>query len=280
VIYLDHNATTPLHPKVFEAMVPYLRQHWGNPSSQYGFGLEARLALQQARQQIAEMLGCQPGELVFCSSGTEADNLALRGAARAHRSRGDHLVTTMIEHHAVLNTCQALQQEGFRVTWLPVTPDGVVDREALRQSLDEPTILLSVMHANNETGVVQPVEEIAALAAGRGILFHTDAVQSTGKLPGRVADLGAQLVTFSGHKFYGPKGAAALYVRDGTELTPILTGGWQERGLRAGTENVAAAVGLAKALELALGDLSQAIGAALTALYLACPPGPLSRAAH
>lgn len=254
MIYLDHNATTPLHPKVFEAMVPYLRQHWGNPSSQYGFGLEARLALQQARQQIAEMLGCQPGELVFCSSGTEADNLALRGAARAHRSRGDHLVTTMIEHHAVLNTCQALQLEGFRVTWLPVTPDGVVDREALRQSLDEPTILLSVMHANNETGVVQPVEEIAALAAGRGILFHTDAVQSTGKLPGRVADLGAQLVTFSGHKFYGPKGAAALYVREGTELTPILTGGWQERGLRAGTENVAAAVGLAKALELALGD--------------------------
>ncbi len=235
MIYLDYNATTPLHPRVFEAMVPYLREHWGNPSSPHGFGHQARVALQRARQRIADSLGCQPCELVFCSSGTEADNLALRGVARALRSRGNHLVTTAIEHHAVLNTCKALEDEGFRVTYLPVTSDGVVEMDALRKSLGEETILISVMHANNETGVVQPVQEVAALAAERGILFHTDAVQTAGKVPLGAADLGAHLVTFSGHKIYGPKGAAVLIVRQGTPLVPVLTGGGHEHGLRAGT---------------------------------------------
>jgi cysteine desulfurase len=254
VIYLDHNATTPLHPRAFEAMAPFLLKHWGNPSSPYRFGSQARAAVEQARKRIADLLACKPTEIVFCASGTESDNLALRGAARVLRSKGSHIVTSAIEHHAVLYTCKALEDEGLRVTYVPVTADGVVDLEALAASLRDETILVSVMHANNETGVVQPVEEIAAITKKRGIVFHTDAVQSAGKLPRRLADLGADLVTFSGHKLYGPKGAAALYVREGTPLAPVTTGGAQEYNLRAGTENVAAIVGLAEAVALALED--------------------------
>jgi cysteine desulfurase len=179
VIYLDHNATTPIHPRAFEAMVPYLRERWGNPSSPYRFGNEARAAVESARTRIAECVGCKPAELVFCSSGTESDNLALRGVAHALKSRGNHIVTTAIEHHAVLNTCKALEKEGYRVTYLPVSQNGVVEIEALAASLCAETILVTVMHANNETGVVQPVEEIAAITRTRGIVFHTDAVQWT-----------------------------------------------------------------------------------------------------
>lgn len=251
MIYLDHNATTPLHPRAFEAMVPFLRERWGNPSSPYRFGAQARLAVEQARQRIADLSGCTPAEIVFCSGGTEADNLALRGVVRALKSKGNHVVTTSIEHHAVLNTCRALEGEGCRVTYLPVTEEGVVDVAALADSLCDETVLVTVMHANNETGVVQPVEEIAAITRRRGIVLHTDAVQSAGKLPRRVAELGADLVTFSGHKLYGPKGAAALYVRENTPLAPVTTGGPHERGLRAGTENVAGIVGFAAAAALA-----------------------------
>jgi cysteine desulfurase len=251
MIYLDHNATTPLDRRVFEAMVPFLQERWGNPSSPYRFAIQARAALEQAREQIAACLGCQPAELLFCSSGTESDNLALRGVARALRSRGNHIVTSAIEHHAVLHTCQALESEGFQMTYVPATSDGVVDVEALAASLRVETILVSVMHANNETGVIQPVEEIAAITRKRGIVFHTDAVQSAGKLPRRLAELGADLVTLSAHKLYGPKGVAALYVRAGTPLAPVTTGGAQERGLRAGTENVAGIVGFAEAVALA-----------------------------
>jgi cysteine desulfurase len=251
VIYLDHNATTPLHPRAFEAMVPFLRDRWGNPSSPYRFGADARQAVEQARRRIADLSGCTPEEILFCSGGTEADNLALRGVVLALRSKGNHVVTTSIEHHAVLNTCRALEREGCRVTYLPVSAEGSVELAALEASLCDETILVSVMHANNETGVVQPVDEIAAITRRRGIVFHTDAVQSAGKLPRRIAELGADLVTFSGHKLYGPKGAAALYVREGTPIAPVATGGPHERGLRAGTENVAAIVGFAEAAALA-----------------------------
>lgn len=257
MIYLDHNATTPLHPQVLEAMLVCLQEHWGNPSSPHSLGNQARTVMQQARARIAESLGCEPSEVVFCSSGTEADNLALRGVAGALRSRGNHIVTTAIEHHAVLHTCDALEEEGFRVTRVPVDPQGVVDLEALERSLTDQTILVSVMHANNETGVLQPVEEVAGMAARRAIPFHVDAVQTVGKLPFRLPKLGAGLVSLSAHKFYGPRGAAALFVRKGTPLRPVLTGGSHEHDLRAGTENLAGLVGLAKALELAVQDAAE-----------------------
>jgi len=265
VIYLDHNATTSLDPRAFEAMVPYLCERWGNPSSPYRFGNEARAAVERARERVAEVVGCKPAEIVFCSSGTESDNLALRGVAHAPRSRGNHIVTTAIEHHAVLNTCKALEKQGCRVTYLPVDRDGVVDMVALASSLAADTILITVMHANNETGGVQPVEEIAAIARTRGIPFHTDAVQSAGKLPQQLAGLGADLVSFSGHKLYGPKGSAALYVRHGTVIAPVITGGGHEHGLRAGTENVAGIVGFAEATALAF-EGAEAEGRRLQAL--------------
>jgi cysteine desulfurase len=265
LIYLDHNATTPLHPRVFEAMVPYLRERWGNPSSPYRFGAEARAAVEQARRRIAECVGCRPADIVFCSSGTESDNLALRGVACALGSRGNHIVTTAIEHHAVLNTCKALEREGWRISYVPVDRDGVVETKDLAAALCAETVLVTVMHANNETGVVQPVEEIAAVTRKRGVVLHTDAVQSAGKLPLRLAGLGADLVTFSGHKLYGPKGVAALVVRDGTPLSPVTTGGAHERGLRAGTENVAGIVGLAEAVTLAF-DGAEAEGRRLRVL--------------
>jgi cysteine desulfurase len=247
VIYLDHNATTPLRPEALEAMLPWLGERWGNPSSPHRFGHDARMAVEGARERIAACVGCRPSEIVFCGSGTESDNLALRGTARALRSKGRHLVTTAIEHHAVLHTCRALEAEGFRVTYLPVDAGGIVDLDALEASLGPETILVSVMHANNDTGVVQPVEEIAALTGRRGIRLHVDAVQTAGKLARRPGDLGADLVTFSAHKLYGPKGIGALYVREGTPLTPVTTGGGHERGLRAGTENVAGIVGFGEA---------------------------------
>ncbi|MBN2491941.1 MAG: cysteine desulfurase [Planctomycetes bacterium] len=265
MIYLDHNATTPLHPRALAAMEPFLRECWGNPSSPYRFGSEARAAVELARARIAGAIGSEPAEILFCASGTEADNLAVRGVACALRSCGKHLVTSAIEHQAVWNTCRALEAEGHRVTYLPVSPDGVVDLEALEASLGAETVLVTIMHASNETGVVQPVEEIAAIARRRGILFHTDAVQTAGKLPVQLAALGADLVSFSGHKLYGPKGVAALYVRAGTPLVPVMTGGTQERGLRAGTENVAAIVGFAEAAAVAFAEAA-AEGRRLAAL--------------
>jgi cysteine desulfurase len=257
VIYLDNNATTPLAPRVLEAMMPYLQGIWGNPSSPYRFGNEARSAVERARCRIAEHAGCKPGEIIFTSSGTESDNLALRGTARALRCRGNHIVTTAIEHHAVLNTCKSLESEGYRVTYLPVGADGSVTVEEVGNSLTQQTILVTIMHANNETGVLQPVKEIADLTKRRGILFHTDAVQTAGKIPQTLCALGADLISFSGHKFYGPKGTAALYIRENTPLTPVLTGGLQETGIRAGTENVAGIVGLSHAFALAVESASE-----------------------
>ncbi len=251
MIYLDYNATTPLDDRVFEAMTPYMTRNWGNPSSPYSFGNQARIAVEKARKRVAECLGCKPAEIIFTSCGTESDNLAVRGVAHTHRSRGNHIVTTVIEHHAVLNTCKALEAGGCRVTYLPVGSDGAVRIEEVEKSLCPETVLISVMHANNETGVIQPVGEIAALAKKRGIVFHTDAVQTAGKIPGRLCEIGADLISISAHKFYGPKGTAALYIREGTLLDPLLTGGPHERSLRAGTENVAGIIGLSKALVLA-----------------------------
>ncbi len=251
MIYLDHNATTPLHPRAFEAMLPFLKELWANPSSPYRFGSQAKAAVEFGRGQIANCIGCKPSEVVFCSGGTESDNLALRGVVRALKSKGNHIVTTAIEHPAVLNTCKALENEGYRVTYLPVTEEGVVEMAALRASLCDGTILVTVMHANNETGVIQPVEEIATTTRARGVVFHTDAVQSAGKLDRKLAELGADLVTFSGHKLYGPRGVGVLYVREGTPLAPWMTGGTHEHGLRAGTENVAAIAGCAEAVTLA-----------------------------
>jgi cysteine desulfurase len=228
-----------------------MTKHWGNPSSPYSFGNQARLAVEKARKRVAENLGCKPAEIVFTSCGTESDNLAVRGVTNALLHRGNHIVTTRIEHHAVLNTCKALEAEGCRVTYLPVGSDGAVRIEAVEKSLCSETVLITVMHANNETGVLQPVEEIAALAKKRGILLHTDAVQTAGKIPRPLCELGADLISVSGHKFYGPKGTAALYIREGTPLDPLLTGGPHERSLRAGTENVAGIVGFSHAMALA-----------------------------
>lgn len=233
--------------------MPYWRENWGNPSSSYRFGVEARTAVEKARKRVAELIGGKPSEIIFTSGGTESDNLAVRGAAQSLKSRGNHIVTTSIEHHAVLNTCKALEAQGFRVTYLPVNQAGFVEPDILAKSLTPQTILITIMHANNETGVIQPVEEIAKIAKAKGIVFHTDAVQTAGKLPGRLAALGADLISMSAHKFYGPKGTGVLYVKEGAVLVPVLTGGSHERGLRAGTENVAGTVGLAEALALAYG---------------------------
>ncbi len=251
MIYLDHNATTPLAPCVLEAMLPYLTERYGNPSSPTRFGHESRRAVEDARQKLADLVGCNPDELIFCSSGTEADNLALRGVVEALGKPGAHIITSAIEHPAVLATSKALSDQGYRVTYVPVTADGVLDLPCLLKSLRDDTILISVMRANNETGVLQPLDQIAAIAQARGILLHTDAVQTAGKLPESLSRLGASLVSFSAHKFHGPKGVAALFVRRGTPLRAVMTGGSQERARRSGTENVAGIVGMATALSLA-----------------------------
>ena len=252
-IYLDHAATTPTDPRVVEAMLPLLSHGWGNPSSIYAEAREARKALDAARRTVAEVLGARPTEVVFTSGGTESDNLALRGVAHAARRRGNHIITTAIEHHAVLHTAERLEAEGFRVTYLAVDREGFVDLEALKAALDDDTILVSVMYANNEVGAIEPVAEVARIvkAHDRHIAVHTDAVQAAGYLDLNVDRLGVDLLSLAGHKIYGPKGAGVLYVRTRTPFLAQTLGGSQEKSRRAGTENVAAAVGMATALRLA-----------------------------
>lgn len=251
-VYLDHNATTPVDPLVAAAMQPYLTEHFGNPSSAHGYAAAPRAAVAAARGQVAALLGCAPADVVFTGSGSEADNLAVRGAALARRDRGDHVVTQVTEHPAVLQTCRALERlHGFRVTYLPVDEWGRVAPESLAQAIGPGTVLVTVMHANSETGTVQPIAELARIARRHGVLFHTDAAQSVGRLPTLVDELGVDLLTVVGHKLYAPKGVGALYRRPGVELEPVLYGGGQETGLRAGTENVAAVVGLGEAARLA-----------------------------
>jgi cysteine desulfurase len=260
VIYLDHNATTPLDPRVLEAMVPYLTERFGNASSYYQLGRDARDALEEAREKLAACIGGRSEEIIFTAGGTEADNLALRGVARSLRGKGNHLVTSRTEHHAVLETCKALTQEGFEVTMLPVDREGWVDPDEVRRSLRPETILLSIMTANNETGAIQPLKEIGGIARDRGVLLHTDAVQALGKIALDVEEMCVDLLALSAHKAYGPKGVGALYVRHGTPLMSSITGGYHERGLRAGTENVASIVGMAEAAALATQNLEQEVG--------------------
>ncbi len=255
-VYLDHNATTPMRPEALEAMLPHLRGRFGNANSIHGWGREARQALEGAREVIASALGAREREsIVFVSSGTEADNLALKGAAWAATARGRHVVTTAVEHHAVINSCRSLEEQGFDVTYVSVDGDGLIDPEALERSLRAETTVVSIMHANNETGVIFPLADVGDLARDRGVVFHTDAVQTFGRIAIDVESLGIDLLSLSGHKIYGPKGIGALYVRPGTRMVPIVHGGQQERGRRPGTENVAAAVGLARAVQLALASM-------------------------
>lgn len=250
-IYLDHAATTPMIPEVFEAMKPYLTEEYGNPSSIYTIGQKAKNDMQIARTEIAEILGCYPEEIIFTSGGTESDNLAILGVARANKHKGNHIITTNIEHHAVIHPCEALEKEGFDVTYIPVEENGIVDPAKIKENVREDTILISVMYANNEIGTIQPIAKIGRMCKKKGIPFHTDACQVAGTLPINVDRLHLDLMTLNGSKIYGPKGIGLLYVRQGTNIQPIMYGGEQERRIRPGTENVAGIIGLAKALNLA-----------------------------
>ncbi len=255
-VYADYNATTPLDPLVLEAMLPYLREHFGNASSVHTIGREARAAIDDIRVRLAKLLGAQEGEIVFTGGGTEADNMAVFGVVRARRKQGRHIITSSIEHHAVLHACQYLEKTGeCEVTYLPVSRECLVDPADLRGAIRPDTVLVSIMSANNETGTIQPVKELAAICQERGVTFHTDAVQSFGKQAVKVNDWGVDLLSLAAHKFYGPKGVGALYMRRGTKLDPLLFGGSHENERRAGTENVAAIVGLGRAAELATAQM-------------------------
>lgn len=256
-IYLDHAATTPLHPEVVEAMLPFLREVHGNPSSMHRFGRRARQAVDEARLAVASSLHAEPGEIIFTSGGTEADNFALIGVALANRARGNHIITSKVEHHAVLDTCGHLEKMGFEITYLPVDKTGMVDTQQLVQAIRDETILISIMYGNNEVGTMQPVEEIGDIARSRGILFHSDCVQAFGSLPLDVRALPVDLLSVSAHKINGPKGAGALYVSRGVNVNPYLFGGSQEKKRRAGTENVPGIVGFGKAAEIAAGHLME-----------------------
>jgi cysteine desulfurase len=256
-IYLDYNATTPIDPEVADAMLPYLREHFGNPSSSHWFGVQARQAVERARQQVADLLSCQADEVVFTSGGSESNNFAIKGAALAHEDRGRHVITSQIEHPAVINVCKWLEKQGFRVTYLPVDEYGLIDPEEVRKAINSGTILITIMHANNEVGTIQPIPEIGKIAREHGILFHTDAAQSVGKIPTNVQELGVDLLSVAGHKFYAPKGVGALYVRRGVKLEKLMHGADHEQDRRAGTENVLEIVGLGKAAEIAGRDLEK-----------------------
>ncbi len=249
-IYFDHAATTPVHPEVLEAMLPYFQDCFGNPSSLHSFGQEAARACQQAREEVARLLNAEEREIIFTSSGTESDNLALRGVAHKFKSRGNHIITSRIEHHAVEYTCRALEHEGYDVTYLPVDSQGLVDPEELAAAIRKETVLVSIMYANNEVGTIQPISRLVEIAHERGVLFHTDAVQTVGQIPLDVQELGVDLLSLSAHKFYGPKGVGILYLRKGIQIDPIIYGGGQERGLRAGTTNTPGIVGMGKAASL------------------------------
>ena len=256
-IYLDHAATTPVAAEVLEAMLPFYSECWGNASGVYATGREARRAVENARKQVAEAIGAQPQEICFTSGGSESDNQAVCGAAAALKEKGKHIITTSIEHYAVLNPCLRLRKEGFEVTLIGPDCKGRIDPDNVRRAIRKDTILISVMTANNEIGTIQPVSEIGEISREYGILFHTDAVQAVGSLPMDVNRSNCDLLSLSAHKFYGPKGIGALYIRQGTRLTPLITGGEQERGLRAGTENVPGIVGLGKAITLAVENLEK-----------------------
>lgn len=250
-IYLDHSATTPVDKQVAELMLTYFTEFYGNPSSVHYFGRQVRKALDNAREQAAALIGASPKEITFTSGGTEADNLAIQGAVRAKAKKGNHLITSAIEHHAVLDTLKYLRNNGFELTILPVDGEGLVSIEDVKNAIRPETILISIMHANNEVGSIQPVEEIGRIAREKGILFHVDAVQSLGKLPIDVNKMNVDLMTISSHKIHGPKGVGALYIRHGVRISPLVFGGSQERKIRSGTENAPGIIGFGKACELA-----------------------------
>ncbi|NLM59833.1 MAG: cysteine desulfurase NifS [Clostridium sp.] len=256
-IYLDHAATTPVKPQVLEAMLPYFSDKFGNASTIYSVGRESKKALEEAREKVATALGVMPREIFFTGSGTEADNWAIKGTAYANKDKGRHIITTSIEHHAVLHACQYLESDGFKVTYLPVDENGLVSPQQVLDAITPETILISIMFANNEIGTIQPIGEIGKIAREKGIIFHTDAVQAVGNIPINANDLNVDLLSLSGHKFYGPKGVGALYIRKGVKIASFLHGGAQEKGRRASTENVPAIVGLGKAIELATQNIDE-----------------------
>jgi cysteine desulfurase len=257
-IYLDNHATTPLDPRVLDAMLPFLSARFGNAASHtHSFGWEAGAAVVAARKQIAALINASPNEIVFTSGATESDNLAIKGVAEVLRDRGNHIITVATEHKAVLDSCKHLEKHGFRITRLPVSPDGRIDLEQLATALTKDTILVSIMAANNETGVVQPLEEIGKLCRERGVLFHSDAVQALGRVPLDVERLNLDLASLTAHKCYGPKGCGALYVRRGVKIAPLIDGGGHEQGMRSGTLNVPGIVGFGKACEIALQDMPE-----------------------
>jgi len=260
-IYMDNHATTPLDPRVLEAMMPYLTDRFGNAASRnHKFGWEAEEAVEESRKQIAALIGADPREIVFTSGATESDNLAVKGVAWMYRDKGDHIITAVTEHKAILDTCKHLEKEGFRVTFLPVDNKGFVDLDDLRKAITDKTILISIMTANNEVGVIQDIKSIGKVARERGVLFHTDAVQAAGKVPFNVNEMNVDIASVSAHKFYGPKGVGALYVRRRNPrvlLTPIIDGGGHERGMRSGTLNVPGIVGFGKAAQIAREEMAE-----------------------
>jgi len=256
-IYLDYAATTPTHPEVVKAMLPYFTDAFGNPSSIHSYGQESKGAIEEARVKVADLIGARDEEIVFTSGGTEADNFAIKGVAYANENKGDHIITSSIEHHAVIETCKFLERRGFRVTYLPVDEYGLVDPNDVKKAITGKTILISVMQASNEVGTVEPIAEIGRIAKEAGIYFHTDAVQTVGHIPVDVNELGVDLLSMSAHKLYGPKGVGALYIRKGTKLIPFMHGGEQERRRRASTENIPGIVGFGKAVELAQQEISE-----------------------
>jgi len=256
-IYLDYTATTPTHPEVVKAMLPYFTDAFGNASTIYSYGQEAKGAIEEARDKVADLIGAQSEEIVFTSGGTEADNFALEGVAFAKESKGNHIITSSVEHHAVIETCKFLERRGFRVTYLPVDEYGLVAPDDVKRAITDKTILISVMQANNEVGTMEPIAEIGKIAKEAGIYFHTDAVQTVGHIPVDVNELRVDLLSMSAHKLYGPKGVGALYIRKGTKLIPFMHGGEQERRRRASTENVPGIVGFGKATELAQHEMAE-----------------------
>ena len=256
-IYFDHAATTFVKDEVLQEMLPYFTENFGNASTVYQLGQKSRAALDNARAKVADILGCKANEIFFTGCGSEADNWAIKGAAHALRSKGNHIITSAIEHHAVLHTCKALEKEGFEVTYLPVDEYGLVSPDDVRAAIKDSTILVTIMFANNEIGTIEPIEEIAKIAKERGVLMHTDAVQAVGAVPIDLSKLGVDMLSLSAHKFNGPKGVGALYIRNGVRIQNFIDGGAQERGKRAGTENLPGIIGLAKALELATANLSE-----------------------
>lgn len=257
IIYMDHSSTTPTDQRVIEAMVPYFNKYYGNPSSLYALAQESAKAREAAREKVAKLLNAKVGEIIFTSGGTEANNFAIKGVAFANENRGNHIITSKIEHHSVLNTCKWLEKRGFNVSYIGVDKYGIVDLDELENSITDKTILITIMHANNEVGTIEPLSEIARVAKDNNIYLHTDAVQTVGKVKVEVNELGVALLTLSGHKFYGPKGVGALFIKKGTKIDPLLHGGYHEQNKRAGTENVPGIVGLGVTCEIAMEEMER-----------------------